>query len=110
MHSNKTIQQKARECLALVGIPRHLAHTANINKDAVLCHDPEEKPYYHRHINGVTWSIGNGDDMRSGCITGMGRVTEYVGGSQKILPFGGCINSEMETLYRSIRWGIDAIG
>ena len=49
------------------------------------CHDPMEAPYHHNCDNGLKWISGE----RHGVITGGYRVTEFVRGNQKILPFGG---------------------
>ena len=106
---SKTIQQKAREALALAQVKD--AHKASIDCEPVLCHDPDEKPYYHRTSNAVAWSIGEGDKMRTGFVTIGARVTEFVGGNQVTLPFGGTWESKAETLYRAIRWNeFDGIG
>ena len=105
----KTIQQIAREALNLAGVQD--GHKASIDCNPVLCHDPDEKPYYHRTSNAVGWTLGEGDKMRTGFVTIGARVTEFIGGNQVTLPFGGNWESKAETLYRDIRWNqFDGIG
>ena len=98
----KTVQQIAREALHLAQIPQ--AHIADIDTAPVLCHDPDNKPYFHRHINAVGWSTGSGDSIRHGLVTMAGRVSEFVGGNQIAKPFGGDWESAAEKLYQLIRW------
>lgn len=98
----KTIQQIARECLHLACIPQ--AHIASIDVSPVLCHDPDEKPYYHRTSNAIAWSTGEGDTLRTGLVALNGRVTEFVGGNQIVKPFGGKFESSAESLYRFVTW------
>ena len=70
------------------------------------CHDPDEKPYRHSHINGVSWRIvGSGGNVeRHGRISRKGRVTEFKAGQQVALPFGENWNGESETEYQFARW------
>lgn len=62
--------------------------------------DENSKPHYV--CNGVSWSVGD----RSGRVTRHGRVTEftdYIGGNQKAIPYGGTWDSRAETVYRMQR-------
>lgn len=60
----------------------------------MVCLDPDARKdgdaVYHGNLNGLAWAT----DTRNGFISKGYRVTELIGGYQKLLPFGGKVEFE----------------